>query len=351
MEEQVFESNKLINIFLVLTVILSGICLAAMLYYASVKVVIVSAEEAEVQAENAVVSETFTGKNLRLDIRTTSDSGYFVIPCPNVAEDKIFISERPDLKEVRITFKEVNSDYFSSYAPNGDFSKVSSINETISEDEVIVTIETKAACYGKFELRNRELMVQFEEIDKSETVVCVDPAYGGAYTGTVVGDLNEKDINLSLARMVKAISAEKNYRVVLTRDSDENINIEERLEILETVGADYYVGIALNTNVDDRTVYGMSALYNGSLFRDGFENVDFADAILVEAAKAGKTRANSLEKADKNNVILMALDIPGTTLMAGTITNEAESMLLSKDEYLKMIAEGIISALDSVVNQ
>lgn len=352
MEEKEFNSNKLIRLFLVLSFVLSVICMTAMMYYASVKVVVVSAEEAENQAEETEKQSNSGQRSFRLNVKSTTKDGYFAIPCLLDGEsDRVQISERPDLNTVNLVFNGVKNEYLSTYAPHGDFSEVSEIYETISEDTVTISIETKKACYAKVEPKDREIVISLEEIDPSETVVCVDASYGGAHTGTVVGNVSEKDITLALAKTVKKLAEGKKYRIVLTRDSDSTMTIEERLTVMEKIGADYYLGLALDTNIDDRNAYGMKALYNGEMFRAGFENVDFADEILSYAATAGKTRANSLNKADKNNVILMALDIPGVTLMAGTITNEAEAQLLTNETYMEMIAEGIIEALDSVVEQ
>ena len=96
----------------------------------------------------------------------------------------------------------------------------------------------------------------------------------------------------------------------------------------------------------DTKDFGMSAIYNSHYYRNGFENVDFADAVLKNCAVSSVNRAKGLFEADPDDVMLMALKMPAVRLKAGTITNNTEVQLLLKDDYLDRIATGIIDAID-----
>ena len=95
----------------------------------------------------------------------------------------------------------------------------------------------------------------------------------------------------------------------------------------------------------------MSAVYNSHYYRNGYENVDFADVVLRSCAESSVNKAKGLMEADSDDVILMALKIPAVRLNAGTITNLTEAQLLLKDEYLDRIATGITDAVEVAIKR
>ena len=350
MEEQVFDRKKFITKYVVMLIFMSALSLGFMIYYASTKVIIVSAEEAEAQAlDNAGEEdeESIGSKSFKLSFKSTSDDGTFIVPCPG--ECGLTVSVRPDKKTVTLTFEDVNTNYFVGNAPYGDFAGVSDISERLFDRTAVVEIGCEKSSYADIRPSSKGVSVRIYDVVPEETVVAIDAAYGGSYTGTIVGDLCEKDVNLAIALKVRELAKNKPYRVVLTRDCDITVATDERLDILKVCGVDYYVGIALDTNMEDQSDFGMSACYNGEYYRNGFENVDFADTILKSVCVKASNRAKALEAKGKENVILRVLEIPGMELRAGTITNADEADLLRSDEYIERIAQGIIDGLDATV--
>ncbi len=328
---------------------LAILCTLLMLYFASTKVVIVSAEEAENLMETE--EKAPTARLYYLEYESSDSSGCFNIFCPDNYSENFSYSERIDKNTITLIFKGVKSEHFIRNAPNGDFSGVKSISEEIDDNEVRVVVVTKDKVYAHLTEEEKKLVISLEPVDLNETVVVLDPLYGGVSMGTTAGSAMEKEINLAIAKAVRSKAEGKNYRIVMTRNADETMLTEERLAAIDTYGADYYVGIGMRTDMEDTSSFGMSAYYNDEFYRNGFENVDFAEVILRNAAVAAGTRALSLDSAGDEKVILHALDIPGVLLYAGTITNSSEASLLINEEYIEKIAEGIVSALDSVVER
>lgn len=353
MEEENFDRKKFIRTETILFSILSLFLFAGMMFYASTKVVMVSAEEAETDAVEAVKEEeTEANREYLLDFKSSSADGSFVVPFPEeLTEENLCVSERFDQKTLTLTLKTENSSFFKNNAPSGDFTGITSIREKIGDDSVTLVFTTEDYVTVKTEREGKKLTVSLSPIRKDETVIAVDPLYGGASTGAIVGSLQEKEINLRLAKKIEKLAEGKNYRLVLVRGADETMLTEERMETLEILGADYYLGIGLSSNVDDLSEYGMSAVYNKEYFRNGLENVDFADALLRTAAEDCKDRAKSLTPADDRYVILKTFEGPAMIFYAGTITNTEEAQLLSQDEYLERIAESVIGTLDRMVEE
>lgn len=81
-------------------------------------------------------------------------------------------------------------------------------------------------------------------------VVVLDPGHGGVETGAVgPGGLAEKDLALDLARRIRAL-LEKNggLTVVLTREDDRLVSLEERTAIANHNRAELFVSIHLNSS-------------------------------------------------------------------------------------------------------
>jgi len=79
-------------------------------------------------------------------------------------------------------------------------------------------------------------------------VVVIDPGHGGADSGAVgPGGTAEKDITLSLARMLAArIEKKLGCTVLLTRDKDVFIPLDERTAFANRHGADIFISIHAN---------------------------------------------------------------------------------------------------------
>ena len=79
-------------------------------------------------------------------------------------------------------------------------------------------------------------------------VIVIDPGHGGTDTGMAnprLG-LREKVLTLDVARRLKAILETAGYKVVLTRDSDQFVELKLRAELANMVGADLFVSIHFN---------------------------------------------------------------------------------------------------------
>lgn len=74
--------------------------------------------------------------------------------------------------------------------------------------------------------------------------IVIDPGHGGADAGVVVGDLSEKDLTLALARRLRSeIQRRLRAKVVLTRDDDRALSIEERAEAANRARADLVLSL------------------------------------------------------------------------------------------------------------
>ena len=355
MEETIGFTGKLYKIYALLLIVIAAGCMALMLNYASKKVVFFTAEEAQAQEEakqnKGLTKSVNIDKSYILEVRSTDTKNEINVSLPSLLASKAEVSSRPDLKKISVMLDEDKTEYFLNNAPTGDFENIKEVIVSYDGEKTRLEFETSKAINPVVSTHGNVLNIALEDFSKKRPVIVIDPGYGGSQPGTVAGSTAEKDITLRLAKLVAEKCKDKDYSVLLTRTCDETVLTEERLEIVDIMGADYYIALTLDSNVEDTKDFGMSAVYNSHYYRNGYENVDFADVVLRSCAESSVNKAKGLMEADSDDVILMALKIPAVRLNAGTITNLTEAQLLLKDEYLDRIATGITDAVEVAIKR
>ena len=77
--------------------------------------------------------------------------------------------------------------------------------------------------------------------DEAMTIV-LDPGHGGIDPGAVGKGINEADLMFTLAQEVRdALLRSGDFNIVLTRNGDEFVSLERRVQIARTAGADMFV--------------------------------------------------------------------------------------------------------------
>lgn len=112
-----------------------------------------------------------------------------------------------------------------------------------------------------------------EKKDKNDFVVVIDAGHGGRDIGATDNNVNEKDINLGVAKKLasKIKKQLKNVKVVMTRDNDTFISLQERADIANRNKGNLFVSIHTNSvdksNPNRKTVSGTS-VYALGLHKD-----------------------------------------------------------------------------------
>ena len=325
------------------------LCTSVMLTYAGRKTIIISEGDEASEASDALTLQT---SKWTLDISRLTDeaSENITLALPEGEASAPEVSIRYDEPQLTVLLKNTRESYFLSNPPSGNFQYVEKVTGIYDGDNTSVVFTLTEPCFLDTEYVYGKLYLKLLPVKENEkTVVAVDAGHGGLSYGTRAGDLSEKDILLKVALKVAALTEDRPYRVALLRDSDITMNTEARIKALNTVKASYYAGLQLSSDVDDVMQFGLKAVYNPSYYHDGLENADFAECLLRATAARASDRANSIDEAGEEELILKTLNIPAAVLYLGYMSNTDEAALLASDEYLDKLAEGIVDALDEVV--
>ena len=174
-------------------------------------------------------------------------------------------------------------------------------------------------------------------------VVVIDPGHGGRDPGaTSVLGYPEKTLVLQISRRVAAILERRGVEVIMTRQSDTFVELEERAAIANRANADLFVSIHADWNDDSShrgfTLYIANAASNASRR---------AARSLENAFLSARVPGKGIRTADFR--VLVRTSGPAVLIETGFLSNPTDARLLTQAEHqdrlATAIAEGILSAL------
>jgi N-acetylmuramoyl-L-alanine amidase len=216
--------------------------------------------------------------------------------------------------------------------------------------------------------------------------IVIDPGHGGHDTGTIgPTGLREKDLVLDVAlRLKKSLEGETGGEVILTRDDDTFIPLEERTAIANQKAADLFISIHANAS-RDRSARGIETYYlNFTSSADALEVAARENATSQESVhqlqdlikkialteKIEESHAfarevqrevhNRLVKASRDQkdrgvkkapfVVLIGANMPSILAEISFLTNPRDERLLKKPEYRQRIAEALYQGVVRYMN-
>lgn len=185
-------------------------------------------------------------------------------------------------------------------------------------------------------------------------IIIIDAGHGGIDPGANRPGIQEKDINLSITLEVRKVLENKGAKVVLTRDTDNDLSelcdnekvrgryrrdLHARREMIQEENADFFVSIHGNSSPHlDRQ--GIECYYA----KNSEEGKSLAYAIQEQLVTFAPI---SQEAKAAEFYVLNNSKIPAVLIEVGFITNKEERILLQLPDYQKKIAEAITMGIES----
>lgn len=177
--------------------------------------------------------------------------------------------------------------------------------------------------------------------------IVIDVGHGGKDSGTVYGNIKEKDINLNIALKLKDRLLVNGVNVFLTRDGDYDLSnpnayrrkksdFDNRIEFINNSKADMYLSIHINYLGDGR-YYGAQVFYDK-------DNKLIAEKIQNEFKQELKSPMK-IKKLSNDIYMYKKLNVPGVLIECGFLSNTYERNLLLSDKYQTKIVDAIVKGL------
>lgn len=213
--------------------------------------------------------------------------------------------------------------------------------------------------------------------------IVIDPGHGGHDPGTMGRGLKEKDLVLDISRRVaKLLQRDGEFEVLMTRNDDRFIPLEERTAIANSQGADLFISIHANAHPNHR-VRGIETFYlnlatspeaeetaarenavstrrmaelqdllaqimNNSRIA---ESSDFAHRIQSQMVREvlRTSRGSSQDHGVKTApfYVLLGANMPSVLVEVSFLSNQDDAKALATSEYRQTIAEAIAKAIQS----
>ncbi len=141
-------------------------------------------------------------------------------------------------------------------------------------------------------------------------VIVIDPGHGGSDYGAIGGEgTREKDVVLDIAkRLAKLIRKDKQFKVVLTRDRDETVTLQERADIANNAGADLFISIHANASVK-RHVRGWNVFFLAPAKNDSARAVaQFENSFFLRERGALEAHQSGLDQDGPDDPVLTILN-------------------------------------------
>ena len=199
-------------------------------------------------------------------------------------------------------------------------------------------------------------------------ILVIDPGHGGVDVGAVRGIFKESDITLKVAQKIQTLiqsEFSQNVEVILTRETNKSLTLENRVKVAETRNADLFISLHANSS-QASYVSGMEFYFKKGVYAVKMPDIEASTAvkkIIGDLTSFGQTRQSlkfnqilqTQVKAlgsDSKTVIKRApffviekTTMPSALIEIGYISNISEAKMLLTDERQQEIAETIVKSI------
>lgn len=257
--------------------------------------------------------------------------------------------------------------------------KKKSINGTISQTDTRAITRK-----GKDPKSDRVSLAQ--QLGLGVKKIVIDPGHGGKDPGAMAFGMKEKDIVLQIAKdLAPVLERELGCEVLLTRDSDVFVPLEERTAIANTENADLFVSLHVNAhpsaNVRGLETYYLNLTTNAEAMRvaamenatsthqmSDLQNIlsdimknskieessrlaqQVHNSILNEAAEQGYSNIKNLGVKQAPFYVLIGAQMPAILLEVAFITNKEDVKNLKDPTFVRLLTQEIADGIRSYVS-
>ncbi len=187
----------------------------------------------------------------------------------------------------------------------------------------------------------------------TKEVIVIDPGHGGFDPGKVgVAGTLEKDINLSIAKLLDEVLAESGYVVYMTRDSDMALcqgnesskkmaDMNNRVALIEKT--DPALTVSIHQNSYSTGTKGAQVFYY-SASEQGKELATILQQSIKDTIGDDNYR---VEKANDSYYMLRKVSSPLVIVECGFLSNPEEEALLKDEKYQEKMAKGIAEGIEN----
>jgi N-acetylmuramoyl-L-alanine amidase len=221
--------------------------------------------------------------------------------------------------------------------------------------------------------RNGAPMISFEDLrttlepvlsphksDAHVQTICLDAGHGGKDGGKAQGHNYEKKYTLLLARETADLLRDQGFKVIMTRNQDELIDLAERPEIAHREGADVFV--SLHYNAAEAGIHGVETFCmappgmnssdegGGKSYHPAETGNAHDDRNVLLAYQVQKSITHSLPLEDlglkrSHFEVLRLAQVPAILIEGGFLSNPQDAKNIYDAAFRKRMARAIVEGI------
>ena len=178
-------------------------------------------------------------------------------------------------------------------------------------------------------------------------VIVIDAGHGGKDSGTLYGDILEKDLNLDIALKLRDELVSYGVTVVMVRDGDYDLSskdatrrkksdFDHRIQLINHSNADLYISIHMNY-LSSSQYYGAQVFYTegNEILANTLQNVFKKE---MNTPREEKQMSNDL-------YLYKRLTVPGVLIECGFLSNANDRKKLVDSQYQEKFVQSIVKGL------
>lgn len=176
---------------------------------------------------------------------------------------------------------------------------------------------------------------------QTSKIFVIDAGHGGHDIGSKNNVINESDYSLELAQKIQELAKQKNINVVLTRNGNDFVDLQSRVDKMNEINPDLIISLHLN-NAMNKEMKGAEVFINKDNTDQHTEKIGTELAQLVSI---NSIENRGLKKA--NFKILRDSKVPAFLIELGFVSNENDAETLKSTIHKNQLAEKIVHYLEN----
>ena len=222
-------------------------------------------------------------------------------------------------------------------------------NPFLSEDSVYTVTSRKPRKYtcttklhkGTYLFKLNDLPISQNENLEGFTIT-VDAGHGGSEKGALgcLGD-KEKDINLKIAQELKNILCLMGANVVMTRECDANVSLDDRVKLAKETCSEIFISIHLNSIPDIQM--NVHKNKGTSVYYYNKHSQELAQILENNLTKTLSTRNDGVREA--SFAVIRPSDYIGVLIETAYMTNPYDTLIYTAEDFAEKTAKSIAESI------
>jgi len=166
-----------------------------------------------------------------------------------------------------------------------------------------------------------------------EATVVLDAGHGGSDPGAQRGDIQEKEITLSITYKLKRALEAKGVRVLMTRADDSFVSLEDRVKLTNSTNPHAFLSVHINSLESNNNIHGIETYF----FNE--QSKSFANLIHGSLVKELNAPDRAVRKA--RFYVIHHTPLPAVLAEVGFISNKDERAKLISSDYQEQVAQAL----------